>query len=451
MVSGVFVNITREKLEQFIKKNGGRLQSGVSAKTDYLIVGKILDDNREVTAGAKYQKAISFGKKIMTEKEFELFCRQRFRNPDFLLGRQRTKDPTEESFNYYANAEKDKGDELEGVDDISEILAKRDAKAIEKPKKTSIAACNPESSDSTNSTKLHSAGSLFGSKFAQSPKKVPTPQPIASPKPASSALSNFNSQLWVDKYAPSCQNDLAGNRTVIDNFEKWLRDWNDVILKGMKKPLPAAKGRGDIPKINARTCLISGPPGIGKSSTARIIAKKLGFHIMELNASDTRSKNRIEELLKDFSKSGSIACKFNQQMGVQTEAKTVIIMDEVDGCSSSDRGGLGALVQIVKLTKVPIVCIANDRGNRKLQTLLNHSYDLRFQKPPSREVVRRVQMIARNENLQVDPQAIERLGEANGNDLRQTINILQLWSTTNKSLNCGQVSRRLYSCQKDQA
>ena len=86
-MSGVFVNITREKLEQFIKKNGGRLQSGVSAKTDYLIVGKILDDNREVTAGAKYQKAISFGKKIMTEKEFELFCRQRFRNPDFLLGR----------------------------------------------------------------------------------------------------------------------------------------------------------------------------------------------------------------------------------------------------------------------------------------------------------------------------------------------------------------------------
>ena len=185
-------------------------------------------------------------------------------------------------------------------------------------------------------------------------------------------------QLWVEKYAPSCQNDLAGNRTVIDNFEKWLRDWNDVILKGMKKPMPSAKGRGDIPKINARTCLISGSPGIGKSTTVRIISKKLGFHVMEMNASDARSKNRIEQLLKDFSKSGSIACKFNQQLGNQTEAKTVIVMDEVDGCSSSDRGGLQALVQIIKITKVPIVCICNDRGNRKLQTLLNHSYDLRF-------------------------------------------------------------------------
>ena len=98
---------------------------------------------------------------------------------------------------------------------------------------------------------------------------------------------------------------------MIDNFEKWLRDWNDVILKGMMKPMPQNKGRGEFPKVNSRTCLISGSPGIGKSSTARIIAKKLGFHVMEMNASDARSKNRIEELLKDFSKSGSIACKFN--------------------------------------------------------------------------------------------------------------------------------------------
>ena len=79
----------------------------------------------------------------------------------------------------------------------------------------------------------------------------------------------------------------------------------------MKKPLPAAKGRGDIPKINARACLISGPPGVGKSCAVKITAEKLGFHVLELNASDTRSKNRIEALLRDFSNSGSIACKFN--------------------------------------------------------------------------------------------------------------------------------------------
>ena len=75
VVSGVFENITRENLEKFIKSNGGRLVAGVSAKTDYLIVGKLLDDNRPVSEGGKYQRAMTLGKKIMTEKEFELFCR----------------------------------------------------------------------------------------------------------------------------------------------------------------------------------------------------------------------------------------------------------------------------------------------------------------------------------------------------------------------------------------
>lgn len=55
--SGVFENITREKLEYFIKANDGRLMSSVSAKTDFLIVGKLLDDNRPVVEGGKYKAA----------------------------------------------------------------------------------------------------------------------------------------------------------------------------------------------------------------------------------------------------------------------------------------------------------------------------------------------------------------------------------------------------------
>jgi hypothetical protein len=40
-------------------------------------VGKLLDDNRQVTDGNKYKKAIQFGKKVMTEREFE----ERHHNP----------------------------------------------------------------------------------------------------------------------------------------------------------------------------------------------------------------------------------------------------------------------------------------------------------------------------------------------------------------------------------
>ena len=77
--------MTRDLLERFITQNGGRIVAGVSAKTDYLVTGKVLEDQRPVTAGGKYQRAVKLKKKIMTEKEFELFCRERFRDPNFSL------------------------------------------------------------------------------------------------------------------------------------------------------------------------------------------------------------------------------------------------------------------------------------------------------------------------------------------------------------------------------
>jgi replication factor C subunit 1 len=56
-------------------------------------------------------------------------------------------------------------------------------------------------------------------------------------------------------------------------------------------------------------------------------------------------------------------------------------MDEVDGLGAGDRGGIGALIKIIKESKTPIICICNDRQDRKLMSLVNHCYDLRFQRP----------------------------------------------------------------------
>ena len=60
----------------------------------------------------------------MTEKEFEYFCKNRFKNPDFLLGRQRHKDPTEASIDHFLNGGDVKSD-IDGISDISDILSKR--------------------------------------------------------------------------------------------------------------------------------------------------------------------------------------------------------------------------------------------------------------------------------------------------------------------------------------
>ena len=56
-------------------------------------------------------------------------------------------------------------------------------------------------------------------------------------------------------------------------------------------------------------------------------------------------------------------------------------MDEVDGLGAGDRGGIQALIKIIKETKTPIICICNDRQDRKLTSLANHTYDLKFQRP----------------------------------------------------------------------
>ena len=72
--------------------------------------------------------------------------------------------------------------------------------------------------------------------------------------------------------------------------------------------------------------------GIGKTTLASVVAKSLNYEILELNASDTRSKKALDEELVDV--------VLSQAMGKQLESKKrVVIMDEVDGMGAGDRGG----------------------------------------------------------------------------------------------------------------
>ena len=102
-------------------------------------------------------------------------------------------------------------------------------------------------------------------------------------------------------------------------------------------------------------------------------------------------------------------------------------MDEVDGVGAGDRGGLSALLLILKKTRVPIVLICNERGDRRIQSLLNHSYDVKFTKPTSKEIYKRITMIAQKEKFTVPNwQHFEQVCESAGYDIRSVINSLQL-------------------------
>lgn len=64
VISGVFERHERDELKQLIEQNGGKVLSGVSGKTDYLLAG-------DGMGPSKLQKAQDLGVKILTENEFE--------------------------------------------------------------------------------------------------------------------------------------------------------------------------------------------------------------------------------------------------------------------------------------------------------------------------------------------------------------------------------------------
>lgn len=225
---------------------------------------------------------------------------------------------------------------------------------------------------------LPRALSILSGQIADKPTSTKKEEKKADkPKPDSKS-----DELWVDKYAPESSDEIIGNMATVAKLGEWLKDWEKVVIQGEKKHIQFRPGmnKENMPNPNARACLISGAPGIGKSTAAKLVAKENGYEPLETNASDNRSKKIIDQLLSEAVGTESITSFVKGDSGkLKFENKTVIIMDEVDGVSgNSDRGGIAELIKIIKTTRVPIICICNDRQSTKVRSLANHCYDLKF-------------------------------------------------------------------------
>jgi replication factor C subunit 1 len=55
--------------------------------------------------------------------------------------------------------------------------------------------------------------------------------------------------------------------------------------------------------------------------------------------------------------------------------------------SSGDRGGISSIIQMIKQTKIPIICICNDRHSQSIRTLAGYCYDIKFHKPNKNLIV----------------------------------------------------------------
>ena len=133
---------------------------------------------------------------------------------------------------------------------------------------------------------------------------------------------------WTVKHKPKTLAEVVGNREAISNFEKWLKSW--------EKGIPQQKA-----------AFLHGPPGIGKTVTVEALAKDLGMELIEKNASDYRTEEKIRQFAGLASQYGSFFGK-----------KRIILLDEMDGVYGTvDRGAIPAITQIIKNTRCPIVLL----------------------------------------------------------------------------------------------
>ncbi|KAJ2367559.1 DNA replication factor C complex subunit Rfc1, partial [Coemansia sp. RSA 2611] len=391
--------MSRDGLTDLIKTYGGRVTAAVSGKTSYLVVG-------DEPGSSKVSKAKSLKTTCLRE--------------DDLLELIRVSMPSHAAEVKIEPESKPKAEPAAPVKPEPEPVI-----VVEPITKREPASVSPTAS---------AAAAAASSKPSESRLSLASLTPAL---PSSSVAHAQGYQLWTEKYKPTKLKDLCGHKTSATDILKWLNVW----------------ATGSIPET--RAVLISGPPGIGKTTTAHLVAKLAGFDVLELNASETRSKKSLKDVLGSAISNRSVL-EFDTRALRKLEAdqekqqaedkdvrdsvrdsgakRLVVIMDEVDGMSGGDRGGTTELIQMVKRTKVPIICICNDRQSTKVRSLANHCVDMRFRRPTEQQMKARLNTIAFRENFKLEPNAMSQLVQSTHNDIRQVINLLSSYMLNRSSM-----------------
>ncbi|KAM0682981.1 DNA replication factor C complex subunit Rfc1 [Mitosporidium daphniae] len=248
-------------------------------------------------------------------------------------------------------------------------------------------------------------------------KKEP-PKQRSAPVQKGAPDACLDSLMWTFKYMPKDLSELVGNNSQVQKLRQWLQEWK------RKGPMGAT----------FKAALISGPPGIGKTTAANLVAKIEGYMAVELNASDTRSKKSLKNEVQDLLDNKTMITN-TTSFGSKTPFKSILlIMDEVDGMSAGDRGGMAELIVLLKKTKIPVICICNDRSSIKVRSLANYCLDIRFRRPDSRQIAPRISEICRKQNLPISANIVDQLVSSTHGDMRQILNILSTWLLTKDSL-----------------
>jgi replication factor C large subunit len=198
--------------------------------------------------------------------------------------------------------------------------------------------------------------------------------------------------MWTEKYRMKSIDGFFGNERERHIVIDWLSHW----VKG-SKPL-----------------LMMGPPGTGKTSFVKSIAKYFDYDLVELNASDLRNKSNLEALIMPILVNSSLFGK-----------RLILFLDEIDGISGrDDYGGLAFLGLVLKDADIPIIMASNSK-NQKMKDVLKSSKIVTFLPLTPSASYLLVKYILNKEDKILDQDTIIKIIKDARGDARSLINSLQ--------------------------
>ena len=207
--------------------------------------------------------------------------------------------------------------------------------------------------------------------------------------------------MFTTIYRPKKIEDFVGNKHLVQPFIEWLLEWDD---KDKKK----------------KCALVSGVCGIGKSLFIDLILKKHDYNIIELTLDDDRDKDYMTNMIKPLLRTKKT---FNGQ-------ENILVVSDID--CSSDYGFISCLTECIRDTKIPVVCICDNRYDQSIKPIINYCVDFKMVKPVYQEIYRLIYNIVMTEKIRIKEIEIKEMFEQSNGDIRFILNNLQFGSRKSK-------------------
>lgn len=175
--------------------------------------------------------------------------------------------------------------------------------------------------------------------------------------------------------------------------------------------------------------LFYGPPGTGKTSTILALAKELfgpemfRTRVLELNASDERGISIVREKVKDFARMQLSNPPPNYKDRYPCPPYKIIILDEADSMTQDAQSALRRTMETYsKITRFCLIC---NYVTRIIDPLASRCSKFRFKTLDQGNSLKRLEEIATNEDVNLEPGAVNALIRCSEGDLRKAITFLQ--------------------------